>query len=40
MVPSGSEDVVIAKPPGVEPLSLQPVNPRTQILEKMAAQKI
>jgi hypothetical protein len=38
--PSGSEVVVIAKLPGVGPLSPpQAVNPRTEILEKMTAQK-
>jgi hypothetical protein len=41
MVPSGREVVVMAKLPGVGPLSPpQAVNPRTEILEKRNAQRL
>jgi hypothetical protein len=41
MVPSGSEVVVMAKLPGVGPLSPpQAISPRTEILEKTTAQRM
>jgi hypothetical protein len=41
MVPLASEVVVIAKLPGVGPLSPpQPVNPKIEMLEKITTRKI